>query len=132
MKLVSTTLKIVNKYRAREFSCPFSMVFGCSSKNKYQSIAMDEAFSMMEDMNEYVLVDVRTIEEYNDGHIPGAINIPNESITSAPSELDKEDTIFIYCRSGSRSKQASSKLVDLGYTKIYEIGGIIDYDGELE
>ena len=108
------------------------LLFGCSSQNNYQSITMDEAFSMMEDMNDYVLVDVRTIEEYNDGHIPGAINIPNESIVSAPSELDKEDTIFIYCRSGNRSKQASSKLVDLGYTKIYEIGGIIDYDGELE
>ena len=110
------------------------LLFGCSSQNKYQSITMDEAFLMMEDMNDYVLVDVRTIEEYNDGHIPGAINIANESIrTDEIAELpDKEQRIYVYCRSGNRSKQAAKKLVKLGYTNIIEIGGIMDYHGEVE
>ena len=69
-----------------------------------------------------------------EGHIPGAINIPNESIgTEEIAELpDKDQTIYVYCRSGNRSKQASQKLVDLGYTNVIEFGGIIDYSGEIE
>ena len=79
-----------------------------------------------------VLLDVRTLEEYREGHIPGAINIPNETIgdQDIPELPDKEQLILVYCRSGNRSKQASEKLVKLGYTNIVEFGGINDWTGE--
>ena len=79
-----------------------------------------------------VLLDVRTPEEYREGHIPGAINIPNETIGTEdiPELPDKEQLILVYCRSGNRSKQASEKLVKLGYTNIVEFGGINDWTGE--
>ncbi|MCI6974009.1 MAG: rhodanese-like domain-containing protein [Oscillospiraceae bacterium] len=77
-------------------------------------------------------LDVRTAQEYSEKHIPGAINIANESIgTEDISELpDKDQLILVYCRSGNRSKQASEKLVKLGYTNIIEIGGINSWPGE--
>lgn len=81
---------------------------------------------MMEEETGYIILDVRTAQEYSEKHIPGAINIANESIgTEDISELpDKDQLILVYCRSGNRSKQASEKLVKLGYTNIIEIGGI--------
>lgn len=83
---------------------------------------------------DYILIDVRRLDEFEEGHIPGAINIPNESIgTEEIAELpDKNQTIYVYCRSGNRSKQASQKLVELGYTNVIEFGGIIDYSGKIE
>ena len=77
-------------------------------------------------------MDVRTEKEYNEKHIPNAVNIPNESIgTEEISQLpDKDQLILVYCRSGNRSKQASEKLVELGYTNIVEFGGINDWTGE--
>lgn len=80
-----------------------------------------------------IILDVRTQEEYDSGHIPGAICIPNESIgTEQPEELpDLRQVILIYCRSGNRSKQAAQKLFDMGYTNVYEFGGIIDWTGEV-
>ena len=87
---------------------------------------------MMEEESNYIILDVRTEEEYNERHIPNAINIPNETIgTEEIAELpDKEQLIMVYCRSGNRSKQASQKLADLGYTNIVEFGGINDWTGE--
>ena len=87
---------------------------------------------MMEKESGYIILDVRTPEEFADKHIPGAINIPNETIgTGEISELpDKDQLILVYCRSGNRSKQASEKLVALGYTNIVEFGGINDWPGE--
>jgi rhodanese-related sulfurtransferase len=78
-------------------------------------------------------VDVRRHDEFDEGHIPGAICIPNESIIdSMPSELpDLDQIILIYCRSGRRSKEAAQKLNDMGYTNVYEFGGIIDWTGEV-
>ena len=110
---------------------------GCGAtaqESSYQQISMDEALSKMSEEENYILLDVRTIEEYSNGHIPGAVNLPNESIgENEISELpDKEQLIYVYCRSGNRSKQAASKLVQLGYTNIVEIGGINDYHGEVE
>ena len=104
------------------------------SENSYEQLSMYKALSQMAKEENYILLDVRTIEEYNDGHIPGAINIANESIrTDEIAELpDKEQRIYVYCRSGNRSKQAAKKLVKLGYTNIIEIGGIMDYHGEVE
>ena len=79
-----------------------------------------------------VLLDVRTPEEFADKHIPGAINIPSETISTEeiPELPDKDQLILVYCRSGNRSKQASEKLVALGYTNIVEFGGINDWPGE--
>ena len=84
--------------------------------------------------NSYIILDVRTSDEFADGHIPGAINVANESIgAESPAELaDKNQLIYVYCRSGNRSKQAAEKLVALGYTNIVEFGGIIDWTGEIE
>ena len=81
-----------------------------------------------------VIVDVRRQDEYDSGHIPGAILIPNESIsTTQPEELpDLDQIILVYCRSGNRSKQAAQKLADMGYRNVYEFGGIIDWTGEIE
>lgn len=87
---------------------------------------------MMEEESNYIILDVRTEEEYNDKHIANAINIPNEAIgkEEIPELQDKEQLILVYCRSGNRSKQASQKLADLGYTNIVEFGGINDWTGE--
>lgn len=103
-------------------------------KSEYKQVSMEEGLELMEADSDYILLDVRRTDEFEEGHIPGAINIPNESIgTEEIADLpDKNQTIYVYCRSGNRSKQASQKLVDLGYTNVIEFGGIIDYSGELE
>ena len=107
---------------------------GSTSQTTYQQLSMNEGIAQMTEDENYILLDVRTAEEFSSGHIPGAINIANESIGSDEiTELpDKEQHIYVYCRSGNRSKQAATKLVKLGYTNITEIGGIIDYNGTLE
>ena len=100
----------------------------------YRQITMDEAVAVMEEEEGYIILDVRTAAEFDEKHIPGAINIPNETIgTDAIPELpDKDQLILVYCRSGNRSKQASEKLVKLGYTNVVEFGGIIYWPGETE
>ena len=105
-----------------------------SSSSGYRQISMDEAVKMMKDEKNYIILDVRRPDEYADGHIPGAINVPNEEIGTAEiAKLpDKSQLILVYCRSGRRSKEASEKLVKLGYTNIVEFGGIQDYEGEIE
>ena len=104
-----------------------------SSSSGYRQISMDEAVKMMRDEKDYIILDVRRPDEYAEGHIPGAINVPNEKIgTSEIPELpDKSQLILVYCRSGNRSKQAAEKLVKLGYTNVSEFGGIIDWKGEI-
>ena len=98
----------------------------------YRQITMDEAIAIMESESDYIILDVRTTEEFADKHIPDAINIPNETIGTEdiPELPDKDQLILLYCRSGNRSKQASDKLVGLGYTNIVEFGGINDWPGE--
>ena len=87
---------------------------------------------MMDEESGYIILDVRTPEEFAGKHIPGAVNIPNETIgtTEIPELPDRAQLILVYCRSGNRSKQASEKLVALGYTNIVEFGGINDWPGE--
>lgn len=104
-----------------------------SGSNTYQQITAEEAANMMQSETDYIILDVRTEEEYASGHIAGAINIPNETIGTENIEQlpDKEQLILVYCRSGNRSKQAAVKLVNLGYTNIVEFGGINDWSGEL-
>ena len=115
------------------------MFTGCTGTsnnqtNTYRRITMDEAVTMMAQETGYIILDVRRPDEFAAGHIPNAINVPNESIgTSEIPELpDKNQLIMVYCRSGRRSKEASEKLVKLGYTNIVEFGGILDWKGEIE
>jgi len=98
----------------------------------YKQISQDEAKAMMARDDGHIIVDVRRQDEYDAGHIPGAILIPNESIDrERPKELpDLDQIILVYCRSGRRSKEASEKLAKMGYTNIYEFGGIITWPGE--
>ena len=105
---------------------------GCSPKYTYTQISMDEAIAMMAENTDYILLDVRTPEEFAEIRIPGAVNVPNEEIGTdeIPELPDKEQLILVYCRSGNRSKQASEKLANLGYSNVYEFGGIIDWPGE--
>ena len=111
------------------------LLAGCAAPAEeitYRRINMDEAVTVMEEESGYIILDVRTPEEFAEKHIPGALNIPNETIGTEPiPELpDKDQLILVYCRSGNRSKQASEKLVTLGYTNIVEFGGINDWPGE--
>ena len=103
-----------------------------NSSSGYRQISMDEAVKMMRDEKNYIILDARRPDEYAEGHIPGAINIPNEEIGTAEiAELpDKSQLILVYCRSGRRSKLAASDLVSLGYTNVKEFGGIIDWPYE--
>lgn len=110
----------------------------CSSDLKhdigYKQISADEAKALMDSETDYVIIDARTQSEYDEGHIPGAILIPEYEITKrANSELpDKDMLILVYCRSGRRSKIAAEELVTLGYTNVMEFGGIIDWDYDIE
>ena len=112
------------------------LLAGCAAPaegGSYRQINMDEAITMMEEESGYIILDVRTPEEFAERHIPGAINIPNETISTEeiPELPNKDQLILVYCRSGNRSKQASEKLVALGYTNIVEFGGINDWPGEI-
>ena len=104
------------------------------NKGTIRYVSMYEIKDIMNENTDYIILDVRTIEEYNEGHIPNAICIPNETIDeSVITHLPRKDQlILIYCRSGNRSKQAAAKLSNLGYTNLVEFGGIIDWDGTIE
>ena len=110
---------------------------GCASSNNptnsYRQITMDEAVTMMAQETGYIILDVRRPDEFAAGHIPGAINVANETIGTAeiPELPDKNQLIMVYCRSGRRSKEAAEKLVKLGYTNIVEFGGILDWKGKI-
>ena len=112
------------------------MLTGCGGRENggYRQITQEEAAKMMESGDDYILLDVRTTAEFAQGHIPGAICIPNETIGTEeiPQLPDKDATILVYCRSGNRSKQASQKLADLGYTNVLEFGGINTWTGPTE
>ena len=95
---------------------------------------MDDIVKIMDENKDYVIVDVRTPDEYKEGHIPNAINIPNEIINETVYNKlkDKNQLILIYCRSGSRSRQAAYKMQKLGYTNLVDFGGIINWKGKIE
>ena len=125
------------------FAAILFLLTGCTSRgqvmdgdgmlNSYKQISQEQAKEMMEKDDGHVVVDVRRQDEYDAGHIPGAILIPNESINKdQPEELpDLNQIILVYCRSGNRSKQAAQKLFDMGYTNVYEFGGISTWTGEI-
>ena len=100
----------------------------------YVNITAEEAKQIMDKEEGFIILDVRTQEEYDQGHIPGAIVISHEKISEKAEEVltDKDQLILVYCRSGRRSKIAAEALVELGYTNIKEFGGIIDWPYEVE
>ena len=116
------------------------LLVGCGQANQnnqeavYMNITAEEAKQIMDSEEGYIILDTRTQEEYDEGHIPGAIVIPHDEITDrAEEELpDKDQLLLVYCRSGRRSKLAAEALVKLGYTNIKEFGGIIDWPYETE
>ena len=116
--------------------CIFSFV-GCNQKettmkNTYEQITPAEAKGIMDTEQNYIILDVRTEEEFAEGHIAGAILIPDYEITEKAESVltDKDQQILVYCRSGRRSKNAASQLVELGYSNVKEFGGIIDWPYE--
>ena len=113
-------------------------LFGLSSCKanqtiSYEQITAQEAKAIMDKESDYIIIDARTDEEFAEGHIEGAILIPEYEIAQrAEKELpDKDALILVYCRSGRRSKIASDELVNLGYTNVKEFGGIIDWPYEV-
>lgn len=115
------------------------VIFGMSAEsimtNGFVSVSMDEGLFLMKNDGNFVLLDVRRDDEYKSGHIPGAVLHTNEMMTKENTESllgDKNQHIYVYCRSGRRSKEASQKLAAYGYTNVVEIGGILDYAGTLE
>ena len=120
------------------FTLPFGCV-GCSNGGSadtpatYEQISGAEAKALMDSESGYIIIDARTQEEYDEGHIPGAILIPEYEIADRAEKelLDKDQLILVYCRSGRRSKIAAEELVKLGYTNVKEFGGIIDWEYEI-
>lgn len=128
------------------------LLAGCSGKNNsesvetvgaetagaetitYQHVTAEEAKNVMDSDESIIILDVRTQSEYEEGHIPGAVLIPHDTVADKAEELlpDKDQKILVYCRSGNRSRQASEVLTGLGYTNIIEFGGIIDWPYEIE
>lgn len=108
--------------------------FRKNDNNSYMSITAEQAKDIMDSKEDYLILDVRTPEEYEEGHIADAVLIPDYEISkSAKEELtDKEQTILVYCRSGRRSKNAARQLAALGYTNVMEFGGIIDWPYDIE
>ena len=107
---------------------------GNDQEAAYMNITAEEAKTIMDIEEDYIILDTRTREEYDQGHIPGAIQISHDEITEKAEEMltDKDQLILVYCRSGRRSKIAAEALVELGYTNIKEFGGIIDWPYEVE
>ena len=110
-----------------------SLISPAASADSYRQVSMQEAIELMHSESDYIILDVRTQAEYQSGHIPGAICIPNETILhdDIPELPDKDQLILVYCRSGNRSRQASAKLAALGYTGVVEFGGIHAWPGDI-
>ena len=112
--------------------CMLAGLTACSSASPtgYTQLTAEQAKAMMDGSEGYILLDVRAESEYLLGHIPGAVVLPHDGITADTAAAllpDKGQTILVYCRSGRRSKIAADTLVGLGYTAVYEFGGINDW-----
>ena len=106
------------------------LITGCGG-NKYQTIDSNKAMEIINDNSDTIIIDVRENDEYNEGHIANAINIPLSEIDSM--NYNKETTIILYCATGIRSTEAAKKLISLGYTSIYNLdGGLLNWGFELE
>ena len=111
-----------------------SMFTGCGEKATYKHVTFDEAQKVLADNPDGIIVDVRTVDEYEKKHIPHATNIPLENLREGKFEQipDKNQTLLLYCWTGRRAQDAAQVLVDKGYKKVYEMGGIVDWTGKLE
>ena len=111
-----------------------SQAKGNPQEASFVNITAEKAKQLMDTEENYIILDVRTQEEYDQGHIPGAILIPDNRIDADAEKIltDKNQLILVYCRSGRRSKLAAERLVKLGYTNIKEFGGILDWPYEVE
>lgn len=105
-----------------------------SGNAPYQQVDAETAKELMDTEKDYVILDARTQDEYDEGHIPGAILIPHDTVATAAEDAlpDKDQLILVYCRSGNRSKHASQTLANLGYTNVVEFGGINNWPYEVE
>lgn len=101
-------------------------------KEKYNRITFEKMYDMIDEVEDYLILDVRTMEEYVEGRIPNSTLIPDKEISKIVENYsDKDINIFVYCRSGNRSKKTTLKLINMGYEKVFDVGGIIDYPYEL-
>ena len=112
------------------------LLTGCANSQSgsimWRTVSQEEAMKIMEEEADYVILDVRTQAEYDEGHIPGAVLVPHDTIKGDVLELpDKKQLIWVYCRSGNRSKQAAQALADAGYESVVEFGGINTWPGEI-
>ncbi len=107
---------------------------GESKDRGFEQIDAEAAKKIMDEESDYVILDVRTQDEYDQGHIPGAVLLPHDAVSKDAERIlpRKDQLVLVYCRSGNRSKQASQALVDLGYTNIVEFGGINDWPYDIE
>ena len=114
-------------------STPVATEEAQASPAQYQKITAEQAKARMDSGDEIVILDVRTQDEFNAGHIAGAILIPNETILDTQPALlpDLNAEILVYCRSGNRSAQAAKEIIAMGYTNVYDFGGIIDWPYEV-
>ncbi len=105
--------------------------FGCGNVKQYRSVDQKEAIRIMSTDGQSLIVDVRTQQEYDEGHIVGAILVPSTDILEGKVDAfpDKEQKLFLYCRTGRRAEDAAQKLTELGYTNVYEMGGILNWKG---
>ncbi len=115
-------------------SGPLSGARKTEEVSSYRQITQEEAKAIMAESSDYILLDVRTQEEFDEGHIPGAVCVPNETIGAAeiPELPDRNQTILVYCSSGKCSKGAALRLIAMGYLNVLEFGGIQDWTGEIE
>lgn len=132
-------MKYLKKFPGKALICCLLMILSCwmtgcqtqtDGQNSYQQISADEAKEMMDTQSDYLILDVREADEYQSGHIPGAVLFPVGSIDASSAEQiipSKDTLLLVYCRSGNRSKTAASALAELGYTQVYEFGGINDW-----
>ncbi len=114
------------------FLCLFSGCESAKTPATFEQISQTEAKNIMDTQSDYIILDVRTEEEFAEGHIENAILIPDYEIEAKAESVlqDKKQLILVYCRSGRRSKLAAQALVDMGYTNVKEFGGIIDWKYE--
>ena len=111
------------------------ILIGCGAlpqpKTEYKKISSQQAEEMMSD--DVIILDVRTQEEFDNGHINNAVLLPNYEIKEKAESVitDKNQTILVYCRTGVRSEAASKELIEMGYTKVFDFGGIVDWTGEI-
>ena len=114
--------------------CASAPAIQSESSSSYQQVDAETAKKMMDEEEDYAILDARTQAEYDQGHIPGAILMPHDTVADAAEDAlpDKDQLILVYCRSGNRSKQASQTLADLGYTNVVEFGGINSWPYDVE